>query len=207
MTTFKNRHTQSIMQREDQPELWEELKTEHQWFHVVRSMILRGDMAGMGPVGWAVYCVMKAHTALNDGRSWPSQGRIAEMIGVSVDTVGRATDKLIELGYVIKNKKGNRNEYYLKESVPMTTSSGDVIASGETTYVPMQFDRFIQELKDFAKTGSIRANSPVEIKLNINIINQGDNSTVNINNVELSSDDPKNKKAWEQVVRHLNNVV
>lgn len=189
-----------------QDELWDELKVEHHWFHIVRSMIVRGQLAEMGATAWAVYCVIKAHTALNDGRAFPSQDRIAKLVGVSVDTVGRATDKLTQLGVITKRKKGNRNEYLIKESVPMTLQDGSVVARGEVDYVPMQFERFVNEVKAFAKSGAVHSDSPVEIKININIITQGDNSTVNINNVEMLSDDPIKTKAWQQVVRHLNTI-
>ena len=194
---------------EGQGELWEELKVEHHWFHIVRSMILRGRLAEMGPVAWSVYCVMKAHTSLNDGRSFPSQGKIADMIGASVDTVGRATDRLIELGIIEKKKRGNRNEYFLLEKVPMTTQQGEVIAHGNATYVPMQFERIMNEIKEFAKTGSVHANSPVHITLNmpVTIVNQGDNSTFTINNVSINEGDDTASKAWEKIVRHLNKVV
>lgn len=191
----------------EQAELWDELKVEHHWFHIVRSMIVRGQLAEMGAVAWAVYCVIKAHTALNDGRAFPSQDRIAKLVGVSVDTVARATDRLTELGVVTKYKKGNRNEYSIKESVPVTLQDGSVMARGETTYVPMQFERFMNEVREFAKSGAVHGNSPVEIKINVNIITQGDNSTVNINNVEMVSDDPVKTQAWQKMVRHLNAIV
>lgn len=45
---------------DQQPELWEELKVDGQWFHVVRSMIMRDRIAEMGVNAWAVYCVLKA---------------------------------------------------------------------------------------------------------------------------------------------------
>lgn len=196
---------------EEQSELWDELKVEHHWFHVVRSMIVRGQLAEMGAVAWAVYCVMKAHTSLNDGRAWPSQDKIATLVGVSVDTVGRATDRLIQLGVVSKRKKGNRNEYFLLEKVPMTTQGGEVVAHGNATYVPMQFEQIMNQMKEFAKSGAIHANSPMHITLNmpVTVINQGDNSTVTINNVTLegSVSDETSKDMWSKVVHKINNIV
>lgn len=196
---------------EEQGELWDELKVEHHWFHVVRSMILRGQLAEMGAVAWAVYCVMKAHTSLNEGCSWPSQDKIATLIGVSVDTVARATDRLIELRVVSKRKKGNRNEYFLLEKVPMTTQEGEVVAYGNATYVPMQFEKIMNQMKEFAKSGAVHAQSPMHITLNmpVTIINQGDNSTVTINNVTLegSHSDETSKQVWSKIVNKINNIV
>ena len=194
---------------EEQGELWEELKVEHHWFHIVRSMILRGQLAEMGPVAWAVYCVIKAHTSLNDGKSFPSQDRIAKMIGASVDTVGRATERLIELAVIEKKKRGNRNEYFLLEKVPMTTQQGEVVAHGNATYIPMQFERIMNDIKEFAKSGAVNTQSPMHITLNmpVTIVNQGDNSTFTINNVSLSAGDDTAKQAWAQIVNKVNKVV
>jgi hypothetical protein len=72
----------------------EELKAETTWFHVFRDMILGGEMAKMGPYGFAVYCVIKAHTDLNDGEAFPGIETIARESGISVPQVKREIPKL-----------------------------------------------------------------------------------------------------------------
>lgn len=47
----------------------------------------------------AVYVVLSAHAA-RDGSCWPSQGRIAEIVGLSRPTVRKALDELREAGAV-----------------------------------------------------------------------------------------------------------
>jgi DNA-binding transcriptional ArsR family regulator len=90
----------------DQPELWEELKVENHWFHVVRAMIQRDKIAEMGVYAWAVYCVLKSYAALDTGKSYPGRDAIAKHVGISLDTVDRALTKLDEMGIVARRKLG-----------------------------------------------------------------------------------------------------
>lgn len=172
----------------EQNELWDELKVDSHWFHVVRSMIIRDRIAEMGVNAWAVYCVLKAYTQLDTGRTWPSQDKIANHIGASVDTVARATDRLIELGIVEKRRVGRHNEYSLIEQIPLRGRQDEIVAFGERDYAPLGFKRFLDELKAFAKTGEVIPGASFKITLNVNLIQQGDNSTVNIQNVNLADD-------------------
>ncbi len=176
------------MKADAQPELWDELKVDAHWFHVVRSMIMRNRIAEMGISAWSVYCVLKAYTQLDTGITWPSQGRIADHIGASVDTVARATDRLVELGIVEKRKVGRHNEYTMIEQIPLQDRNGEVVAFGEKGYAPYQFTRFIDELKAFAKTGEVVPGSAIKITLNVNFIQQGDNGTVNIQHINLADE-------------------
>jgi hypothetical protein len=173
----------------EQGEIWEELKVEHHWFHVVRSMIMRGKIRDMGVNAWAVYCVLKAHTALDTGKAWPSQSLIAKLLGISVDTVARATDRLIELGVVTKTKEGNKNNYRLTEEIPMTSMQGDLVAVAQRDYSPMAFMGFVKELQAWAKDGNTQLDKEIKIVMNVNVINQGDNSTVNIQQITMGDKD------------------
>lgn len=190
---------------EAQEELWPELKVEHHWFHVVRALIMRGKIRDMGANAWAVYCIIKAHTALNDGSSWPSQAKIGSLMGTSVDTVARATDRLLDLGLVGKRKIGNRNEYYLIEEIPMTRE-GEMVAVGKRQYAPLMFQKFVEDLKQFARTGARPTDREINIVLNVSIINQGDNSTLQVGQLNVGAsaglpnqDMDRIKKALKQI--------
>jgi hypothetical protein len=189
-----------------QDELWDELKVEHHWFHVVRSMIVRNKIAEMGVNAWAVYCVLKGYTALNTGRTWPSQDTIAQHIGVSVDTVGRALDRLIDLKIVEKRKLGRRNQYSLLEAIPMTNNEGAIVAVGQRQYQPMQFQSFMSELKAFAKNGTMPTDGNVKITLNVNLIQQGDNSTVNIQQVTVTDPSGNVNPQYAALTQKLKNL-
>jgi DNA-binding Lrp family transcriptional regulator len=190
----------------EQNELWEELKVEHHWFHVVRSMIMRGKLGEMGVNAWAVYSVLKAHTALDTGKSWPSQSRIAQLLGVSVDTVARATDRLEELGIVTKEKHGNKNHYRLTEEIPMTDAQGELVAVASRDYSPMAFKGFIDELQAWAKNGNNPLSPNIKITINANFIQQGDNSTVNIQQVTVTDDEGRADDRYTLLARRLKNL-
>lgn len=190
----------------EQNELWEELRVEHHWFHVVRSMIMRGKLRDMGVNAWAVYSVLKAHTALDTGKSWPSQGRIADLLGISVDTVARATDRLEELGIVIKEKKGNKNTYRLTEEIPMTTQEGELVATATRDYSPMAFKGFVDELQAWAKNGNNPLSPNITITINANFIQQGDNSTVNIQQITVTDEEGKIDDRYTLLAKRLKNL-
>lgn len=187
----------------EQQEIWEELKVEHQWFHIVRAMIMRGKIRDMGVNAWAVYTVLKAHTALDTGKSWPSQTTIANLLGISVDTVARATDVLIEMKIVTKTKDGNKNNYRLTEEIPMTSQEGELVALAQREYQPMAFMKFVDEIKAWAKDGNHKLDDKINIVMNINVINQGDNSTVNIQQISLNGDDVKSDDRMALLTKRL----
>lgn len=180
----------------EQGELWEELRVEHLFFHVVSGMIHRGMLKEMTPMGWAVYCVIKAHANIATGLSRPSIARIAELIGVSHDTVQRAMKVLEKMGILQKDVSGKTNQYILKELVPITmpSPSKEVFGYGEVPYIPLQFSGFIDELKAFAKTGNIPGNKNITVNVTFNVqnITQGDsgNVTMNVQSVQVSGDTP-----------------
>lgn len=176
-----------------QGELWEELKVEKLWFHIVNGMITNGHMKDMGVMGWAVYCVVKSHANLNTGDSFPSIKRIAELIGVSHDTIQRAMNRLAELGFINADKSGKHNRYTIKESIPMTTSAGEIFGYGEKQYIPTKFQEFVTELEHFAKSGNIPADKNITINVTFNVQNitqrDGGNVTMNVQSVQVAGGD------------------
>lgn len=184
-------------------ELWPDLRVEHHWFHIVRAMILRGQIAEMGVHAWAVYCVLKSYTALDTGRSWPSQQKIAEHLGLSTDTVMRSIERLVQLNVISKRRIGKRNEYELMESVPISDTKGRVVATGRQAYAPLAFQSMMNELKEFARSGQLPGN--VKIELNVNLIQQGDHGTVNINTVRVT-DDSGRSSDYEDLARRLRSI-
>lgn len=172
----------------DQGELWKELSVDTSWFHVVRGMILGGDMKRMGLNAWGAYCVIKAHSSMHNGESWPSVMTIAGHMGVSKATAERAIKTLVDAGIVerIRNHKHKSTTYQIKESIPMTLN-GEVVAKADRKYEPFQFEAFTTQLKKFAESGLKPVDGKITINLTVNVINQGDNGTVNIGDVTISS--------------------
>lgn len=183
-----------------QGELWQELAVEHHWFHIVRAMILNGQLRDMGPNAWAAYCIIKAHTALDTGESWPSIETIADLMGVSKPTAERAVKTLIDDGVVERGrKKGRSGTFKIRESVPMTLQ-GEVIAKGERSYSPLGFGDFIEELKRYAKHGIAPSDGKISINFTVNVINQGDNGSVQIGDINVVSDSAPTR---EEVLKRL----
>lgn len=175
--------------QEGQGEIFEEIGVDRQWFHVVRSMIGRGKIAEMGVNAWAVYSVLKSHTNMKTGKSWPSQATIAELIGVSVDTVARATDKLVEMGIITKTRVGRHSEYTINEEFPIVKAdTREMVGRATHTYVPLEFQRQIEDIVEAVRSGIAPEDRSIRIELNINFIQQGDNSTVNIGTVRVEGE-------------------
>lgn len=189
-----------------QQEFWEELNVKYQWFHVVRSMIIDGTVLEIGTTAFCVYCAIKSYTALDTGYAWPSQLTLSKKLGISVDTVARSTKKLIDRGLVMKIKQGNKNMYKLTEEIPMADSKGDVVATAKRDYSPMTFMNFVNELKEWAKDGNAKLDKNIKIVMNINVINQGDNSTVNIQQINVDAEDLKSDDRLALLAKRLKSL-
>ena len=174
-----------------QGELWEELRVEHLWFHVVRGMILRGQIKEMGMTAWAVYCVLKAHTDLNTGRVDVTIEAIGEYLGVKHDTIQRAIKRLAELELITVEKglRGQRNKYLVNERLPMISRDGQMFGYGERPYVGRHFESFVKELERFARSGNMPADKNITINVTFNVqnITQGDNSQLSLNITNINS--------------------
>lgn len=187
-----------------QSELWEELNVKHQWFHILRAAIIDNRIAEMGTSAWAVYCVIKAYAQMNTGESFPSQAKIAGHIGVSVDTVQRAIDRLIELKLVTREKVGRRSQYHLIESFPLERKSdGERVGQVDHQYMPMQFSSLVEQIKAYALSGRLPPGATFNVTLNVTTINQGDNSTVNINQVSVAEPNGRSDAVYSAAIGDL----
>lgn len=176
----------------EQGELWEELKPDLAWFHIVRGLVMRGAIAEMGANAWAVYCIIKGHSNMETGVAFPSVKRIAELAGFSDDTASRALNVLIQKGLIDVTKQGRSNAYRIKEHIPLLQPDGQPFAISEHAYASKYFGEVIKEIKRFAETGNIPGSNNITINLTLNVqnINQGDGGTVTMNVQQLHASDP-----------------
>lgn len=162
-------------------EPWAEKRVKHQWFHIVREQVQSGEIARVGVTAWAVYCAVKSHTGLETGDAFPSTSRLAELVGVSHDTVFRALKKLVEAGLISAEKRrGKGSSYTVTEKIPMEDDKGEPWATAERKYVPLQFSNFVAELQRLAQTGNL----PTDKGITINLVVQnvyGEHAHVNVN--------------------------
>lgn len=184
-----------------QTELWEELTVKSQWFHVMRTDILDNVIAEMGTNAWAVYCIIKAYTNMKTGESYPSQALIAKHMGCSVDTVDRATKRLLELGKIKLEKRGRSNVYRTIDSVQLVSKEGrQLVSTAQKPYVPMEFQSFIKELEAYAASGQLGTNANFQVTFNITQVT-GEHANVTINNVTTAlSEDPARRAAVQSAL-------
>lgn len=172
----------------DQSELPLDLGVDYGWFHVMKPRLVKGLISEIGETAWAVYTIIKAHADHRTGRSDPSQERIGELIGKSAETVSRATKVLIEHDLLRQTKKGRHKEYQLLESAPLIDrKSGSPEGSADFNYVPQEFANQLKALKAFVQEGTPLGGG-LTLNLTVNLIQQRDHGTVNLQTVQLSPD-------------------
>jgi predicted transcriptional regulator len=164
-----------------QGQLWEELDVNSLWVHVLRSTPL--DEMGINAI--AVYVMLKTYSNLEDGTSFPGLDELARRLKTSRDTVERALGRLIDLKVITREKDPRhlrRNLYRFVEHVPLVRTRDKAPAgTAAINYVPLEMQAFIDELKNFAKTGN-KPGPQIVINLTLQI---GDNNTQNVQNITM----------------------
>ena len=137
---------------------------------------------------FCVYIVIKSHTDMQTGHAKPSVARIAELVGVSHDTVQRALKKLVQAGLIKLERKGTGREgntYSVVEKINIVTSAGEPWGVGQRKYASTFYKDFVDELQRLARTGNLPGdrNVTINVTVNINNVQQAEGSTVNITQV------------------------
>lgn len=172
----------------EQSELPLDLHADYGWFHIMKPRLVKGLIAEIGETAWAVYTIIKAHADHRSGRSDPSHERIGELIGKGTETVRRAIKVLIEHDLLRQTKKGRHNEYQLLESAPLIDrKSGSPEGSADFNYVPQEFANQLKALKAFIQEGA-PLGAGMTLNLTVNLVQQRDHGTVNLQTVQLSPD-------------------
>lgn len=147
------------------------------WFHIFKSMIECGDVAKIGPHGFTVYAVIKAHTNYYTGECFPGIETISQKAGVSQAQVKRELIKLEENGYIVKTKRGRNNNYTLREKLPVGKEGRSAVASWD--YVPRLIKHAVEHVKSIHASGDFVGTEIIKIEnLNINLqVNLGGGNT------------------------------
>ena len=189
---------------EPQGQLWPELDANLSWMHIMRGMIMDGRIAEMGLAGWAVYNIIKAHTDLKTGDAAPTRDRIADLAGVSAETVDRAIKKLEQMNLVQKvGKRGRQNVFGVIEHIPVNSAvkNSMVVLQAEgmavQRYKGLDFSRFLEDIKSYIDQGNVNQLRPLNINFNVTVVNANDNATVNIVQQGVELDRPQVLNALE----------
>ena len=187
----------------DQPELdLNHASVDYGWFHVMRPRLMKSLIAEIGETAWAVYTIIKAHADHYTGRAYPSQDRVGELIGKTAETVGVAIARLVEAGLITKSRRGRNNEYQLLESAPLKDrASGASIGSADFKYAPAAFANQLADLKRFITDG-VPLGRGITLNLNVNLIQQGADGVVNLQNITLTPD-LVGREDMREIVRKL----
>jgi DNA-binding transcriptional regulator YhcF (GntR family) len=162
-------------------ELWDELKVENLWIHIVRGLIKDKVIAKIGAPAFCVYIAIKAHTDLNTGSAWPSVALLGEQVGISKDTVLRSLKTLVSAGLLTIEKQGRKNKYEVIEKINIVAQSGELWGDGQKTYVATGFGSFVDDLKKLAKTGNLPGDKGITINLVVNVQQNAAGATGNMN--------------------------
>lgn len=160
----------------------ERLEVETAWFHMFRALIQSGSIATMGVNAFAVYAAIKAHSDYKSGASYPGVMRLAELVGLSKRQIIREQSKLVEMGYLKKQKIGRNNVYLIREQFPVT-KAGQPHALVSWDYSPNGVADIRQEIKQLVAEGLKEAASTTQslhiefLQINVNVQHASDNAT------------------------------
>ena len=182
-----------------------DLAVDYGWFHVMRPRLMQGLIEQVGETAWAVYTIIKAHANHHTGRSYPSQETIGKLIGKTPETVGKATRVLAAHDLIREAKRGRHKEYVLLESAPLVDrKSGSPEGSADFAYVPKEFANQLSALKNFIAEG-ITPGSGITLNLTVNLVQQRDNGTVNLQTVNLAPSD-SDRQDLQELARRLKSL-
>jgi DNA-binding transcriptional ArsR family regulator len=167
------------------------------WFHLFRSMIFDGNMRKMGLSAFGIYCTIKAHVDFSTGSAFPSIERICELTGLTKRTVLRNLSILEDMGFVVKEKKGRKNVYTLRERFDILDDLGRPSAVATWDYLPRSVQAAQAELKDFLLTGKSDGTIIHIERLNLQVNLGGTNKQENFDISSIS--DPNLKKQIERL--------
>lgn len=139
-------------------------KVETTWFHLFKTMIDSGDAGEMGGTAFLVYAVVKSHTNIATGQSFPSIETIAKKAKISERQVMRELQTLEKMGYLTKERLGRNNRYTLREKVEIHDGVGRPTAVATWDYLPATVQAAVADLKNVVMKGDLSGAKIVHIE-------------------------------------------
>lgn len=138
------------------------------WFHVFRGSIFKKDCKEMGPYGYAVYSVIKAHVDFETGLCNPSVHRISDLSGISERQVARELVRLEKRGFLRREGRRKSNLYRVMEDFPVIDAKKAHVATVKAPYVPLQVEALRERIKSILTDGTVVAGDQ-HITINIQV--------------------------------------
>lgn len=140
------------------------------WVHIFCDFVQSGAIAEMGTSAFAVLMAVKAHAAINDGKSCPSAETIAKYVGLSRRQVTRELDKLVQRGHLQRERTSRANKYTLTEQLVIKSEQGEPAEIASFPYIPQAIEQVRAQLKEYLTGMQLPEGSPIVIQqLNINV--------------------------------------
>lgn len=119
-----------------------------------RDLFNSGMAAHIGMNAFGVWLAIKNHADYNTGECWPGMRRLAELTGLAVGSVQKATKTLVE-AKLLRIEQGKRkvNTYVARERMDIRLGS-KVLCTIVLDYVPRNLKQRLEELERNLKTGA-----------------------------------------------------
>lgn len=119
-----------------------------------RDLFNSGMAAHIGMNAFGVWLAIKNHADYNTGECWPGMRRLAELTGLAVGSVQKATKTLVEAKLLrIEQGKRKGNTYVARERMDIRLGA-KVLCTIVLDYVPRNLKQRLEELERNIKTGS-----------------------------------------------------
>lgn len=118
-----------------------------------RDLFNSGMAAHIGMNAFGVWLAIKNHADYNTGECWPGMRRLAELTGLAVGSVQKATKTLVE-AKLLRIEQGRRkvNTYVARERMDIKIGA-KVLCTIVLDYVPRNLKQRLEELESSVKTG------------------------------------------------------
>lgn len=120
-----------------------------------RDLFTSGMAAQIGMNAYGVWHAIKYHADYADGEAWPGMRRLADLTGLSLGSVQKSIESLIEsrLLRVLEEGKGKRSARYIARERMDIRIGERVICTIVVDYVPLVIQEKLKEIKAAIESG------------------------------------------------------
>ena len=119
-----------------------------------RDLFNSGMAAHIGMNAFGVWLAIKNHADYNTGECWPGMRRLAQLTGLAVGSVQKATKTLVDANLLrIDQGKRKVNTYIARERMDIRLGN-KVLCTIVLDYVPRNLKQRLEELENNLKTGA-----------------------------------------------------
>lgn len=162
------------------------LKADVSFFHVFNSMIKSGEVKRLGPHATTVYIVVKSYANFATGEAFPSVETISQKSSISARLVITSLNKLVEYGYLKKERRGRSNIYQLREKIVILDKKGTPTAIATWDYIPLMVEETRVHLRRLLLEGQLASGNglilieQLNVQMNVQIVTGGQAIQINV---------------------------